>query len=244
MIKAIAVDDEKNALGILEYYARQVDDLVLAGTFTDLEMAGNFISQSQQVDLVFLDVNLGQTNGLLLARNLPQGIRVVLTTAYSEYALEGYDLNILDYLLKPFTFERFERSLQKFRAYSLQPQKEGSLGKSVQLVPSNDDFIFVKAEHKVLKINLNDLLIIEGAGNYVALHTEKSKVLTLQNMKAFEDYLLPYGFIRVHKSYIISARHITTIEHNSVLVGGKIVPIGESYRSSLFNFIDSISKQF
>lgn len=244
MIKAIAVDDEINALGILEFYARQVDDLELAGTFTSLQMADNYISQNPPFDLIFLDVNLGHDSGLLLAKSLPQGIRVVLTTAYAEYAMEGYELNILDYLLKPFTFERFERSLQKLRAYSLPANRQEPLKKSVQLMPSNDDFIFIKSEHKVLKISLNDLMIIEGAGNYVALYTERTKVLTLQNLKAFEDYLLPYRFIRVHKSYIVSARHINAIEQNSILVGSKIVPIGESYRNGLFNFLESFSRQF
>lgn len=244
MITAIGVDDERNALGVLEVYAKSTTDLFLAGTFTDLETAEKFISNNPLIKLVFLDVNLGRNNGLSLARKLPQDVRIVLTTAYAEYALEGYELNILDYLLKPFTFERFERSLQKFRAYGSQTAMHDVMKAPAKLVPANDDFIFVKSEHKVLKISLNELMIIEGAGNYVSLYTDKTKVLTLQNMRTFEDYLLPYRFIRVHKSFIVSARHINAIEQHSILVGSKVVPIGDSYRNSLFSFLNGFSRQF
>lgn len=244
MITAIAIDDEKNALGILQVYAEKIDDLVFSDYFTNPESAEAFLRENTQVRLVFLDVNLGQVSGLSLASRLSPDVKIILTTAYAEYAIDGYDLNILDYLLKPFSFERFQRSLQKYRAYTGKNQPQDKFPAGAKLIPANDDFIFVKSEHKVLRISLNELKLIEGAGNYVALYTDKGKVLTLQNLKAFEDYLLPYKFVRVHKSFIISIRHIEAIEHNSVQIAGKTVPIGESYRTALFSFIDSFSKQF
>jgi len=244
MITAIAIDDEKNALGIIIEYAKKIEGLLIVETFTDPGKALAYIENNPAVDLVFLDIQMGHINGLSIAKQLPKHIKLVLTTAHAEYAVEGYELDILDYLLKPFTLERFERSLQKFRLYA-KPSDQKQLASPVNsLTPTRDDFIFVKTDYKLMKIRLDELKIIEGAGNYIALHLEKSKILTLQNMKVFEEYLMPYKFIRIHKSFIISLKHIDSIENNTVVMGDKIIPIGESYRENLQKYLASFSRQF
>jgi DNA-binding LytR/AlgR family response regulator len=244
MITAIAIDDEKNALGIIIEYAKIFEDLLIVETFTDPGKALTYIENNPAVDLVFLDIQMGHINGLSVAKQLPKHIKLVLTTAHAEYAVEGYEMDILDYLLKPFTQERFERSLQKFRLYVKPPDQKQLVSPVNSLTPTRDDFIFVKTDYKLMKIRLDELRIIEGAGNYIALHLEKSKILTLQNMKAFEEYLMPYKFIRVHKSFIISLKHIDSIENNTVVIGDKIIPIGESYRENLQKYLASFSRQF
>jgi two-component system LytT family response regulator len=244
MITAIAIDDEKNALGIIIEYAKKIEDLLIVETFTDPGKALTYIENNPDVNLVFLDIQMGHINGLSVARQLPKHIKVVLTTAHAEYALEGYELDILDYLLKPFTVERFERSLQKFRSYAKRSDQKELAFPANSLTPTRDDFIFVKTDYKLIKIRLDELRIIEGAGNYIALHLEKSKILTLQNMKAFEEYLLPYKFIRIHKSFIISLKHIDSIENNTIVIGDKIIPIGESYKENLQKHLAGFSRQF
>jgi len=244
MITAIAIDDERNALGIIIEYAKKMEDLFIAETFTDPGKALSYIASNPAVNLVFLDIQMGHINGMSVAKQLPKHIKVVLTTAHSEYALEGYELDILDYLLKPFTLERFERSLQKFRSYANRLDQKEPAAPAISLTPTRDDFIFVKTDYKLIKIRLDELRIIEGAGNYIALHLEKSKILTLQNMKSFEEYLLPYKFIRIHKSFIVSVKHIDSIENNTVLIGDKIIPIGESYRENLQKYLAGLSRQF
>jgi len=244
MITAIAIDDEKNALGIINEYAKNIVDLFIAETFTDPGKALAYIEKNPAVNLVFLDIQMGHINGLSVAKQFPKHLKVVLTTAHAEYALEGYELDILDYLLKPFTLERFERSLQKFRSHANRMDQKEPASPAIRMTPTGDDFIFVKTDYKMIKIRLDELKIIEGAGNYIALHMEKSKILTLQNMKAFEEYLFPYKFIRVHKSFIVSVKHIDAIENNTIIIGDKIIPIGESYRENLQKFIANNSRQF
>ena len=244
MITAIAIDDEKNALGIIIEYAKKIEDLLIVETFTDPGKALTYIENNPDVNLVFLDIQMGHINGLSVAKQIPKHIKVVLTTAHAEYALEGYELDILDYLLKPFTVERFERSLQKFRSYAKRSDQKELAFPANSLTPTRDDFIFVKTDYKLIKIRLDELRIIEGAGNYIALHLEKSKILTLQNMKAFEEYLLPYKFIRIHKSFIISLKHIDSIENNTIVIGDKIIPIGESYKENLQKHLAGFSRQF
>jgi len=243
MIHAIAIDDEKNALGIINEYAKRTEDLVLAGSFTDPLAALTWLTGHPEIGLVFLDIEMSKLNGLSLARQLRPGLKVALTTAHPEYALEGYELDILDYLLKPFTLQRFQRTIQKYRNH-YPNEHPGATSRPVRLLsPSSDDFLFVRSEYKVIKVRLDELHVVEGAGNYVALHIGKTKLLTLQNMKAFEELLTPFRFIRVHKSYIVSLNHIDAIENNSVIVGHRAIPIGESYREGFQRFLTENAQQ-
>jgi DNA-binding LytR/AlgR family response regulator len=245
MINAIAIDDEKNALGIIKEFCSRIPDLHLIETFTDPVKALPFISKHTEIDLVFLDIQMTRLNGLVLAQHLPEEkTKIILTTAYPDYALQGYEMDVVDYLLKPFSFQRFERAIKKAKSI-LNKQTTAESGKEpTRLSPNNDDFIFIRTDYKTLKVNLADIKYIEGSGNYVTLHTSKSKIMALQNMKTFEDQLLPYQFIRIHKSYIVSINHLDAIEKNWVKIGDKEMPIGESYKESFQQFMNANFKQF
>lgn len=244
MIKAIAIDDEKNALGIITEFCGRISDIQLVETFTDPVKALPYIAQHPDVDLLFLDIQMTRLNGLVLAQKLPdENTKIILTTAYPDYALQGYEMDVVDYLLKPFSFQRFERAVQKARSVLNKP-KDTREKYSRRLTPAYDDFIFVKTDYKTLKVKLAEVLYIEGSGNYVTLHTAKSKIMALQNLKLFEEQLQPYQFIRIHKSYIISINYIDSIDKNSVRIANQELPIGESYREPFKEFMSHNYKQF
>lgn len=246
MINCIAIDDEINALGVIQEFVKRINDVVLEQVFTDPTKALKYITETKpQVDLVFLDIQMSRLNGLSLAQYLPKSAHIVITTAYPDFALQGYEMDVVDYLLKPFSFERFERSVQKVRSIVMLKGKE-PLPNSIynRLMPGADDFIFVRSGYKTLKVKLAEIRYIEGSGNYVTLHTSTEKILVLQNMKTFETQLEPYQFVRIHKSFIIALNHIDTFEKNWVQINKKDIPIGESYKESFQLFLKENYKQF
>jgi Response regulator of the LytR/AlgR family len=244
MITAIAVDDEMNALGIIREFSQRITDLDLIQTFTDPTNALQFaFASKKKIDLVFLDIQMNRLNGLTLAGHLPHNSRIILTTAYPDYALQGYEMDVVDYLLKPFSFERFERAIQKVRLL-LKVSTEQAYEEPRKIKPTGDDFIFVRTDYKTIKIKISDINYIEGSGNYVTLHTTRGKILVLQNLKKFEEQLTPYQFIRVHKSFIVSFNHIESIEKGWILIDKQEIPIGESYREPFQQFLNKNYKQF
>lgn len=213
MIRSIAVDDEANALGVVAEFVRRIEDVELVQSFTDPNKVMPYVTGSKApVDLVFLDIQMSRLNGLCLAQQLPLSARIILTTAYPDYALQGYELGVIDYLLKPFSFERFERAIHKARSFFPTDASHSGAENTQRLLPGLDDFIFVRTDYKTIKVKLSEILYIEGSGNYVTLHTVKKKIMVLQNLKQFEEHLLPYQFIRIHKSFIVSLEHIETIK--------------------------------
>lgn len=244
MIHAIAVDDEVNALGIIKEFSLRITDLDLAQTFTDPTKALQYVTASKKrIDLIFLDIQMSRLNGLTLAEYLPENCRIILTTAYPDYALQGYEMDVVDYLLKPFSFERFERAVQKVRLLQ-NTTSDAVHEKHMKMKPAGDDFIFVRTDYKTIKIKISEIAYIEGSGNYVTLHTIKGKILVLQNLKKFEEQLMPYQFVRVHKSYIVSLSHIESIEKGWILIDRQEIPIGESYREPFQQFLNRNYKQF
>ncbi|MEO7316717.1 MAG: LytTR family DNA-binding domain-containing protein [Ginsengibacter sp.] len=243
MIQAIAVDDELNALGIIEEFSKKIPHLNLLKTFTDPTKVLQYTSdKSNKIDLIFLDIQMSRLNGLTLAEHLPEETRIILTTAYPDYALQGYEMDVIDYLLKPFSFDRFNRAVHKMML--LKDRNESETGDGLKLKPTGDDFIFVRTDYKTLKVKIADILYIEGSGNYVTLHTPKGKILVLQNLKKFEDQLKPYQFMRVHRSFIISFNHIDSIEKGWILINNIEIPIGDSYREVFQQFLNQNYKQF
>lgn len=243
MINAIAVDDELNALGIIGEFSKKIPYLNLIQTFTDPTKALIYTAdKSNKIDLIFLDIQMSRLNGLTLAEHLPEETRIILTTAYPDYALQGYEMDVIDYLLKPFSFDRFQRAVHKMLLLKerIDPAKDNG----EKLKPTGDDFIFVRTDYKTLKVKIADILYIEGSGNYVTLHTPKGKILVLQNLKKFEDQLKPYQFMRVHRSFIISFNHIDSIEKGWILINDTEIPIGDSYRESFQQFLNQNYKQF
>ncbi|MGN6395452.1 MAG: LytR/AlgR family response regulator transcription factor [Mucilaginibacter sp.] len=242
MIRCLIVDDEPLALHILEDYISKIPFLQLVKATTNPIEALTLV-QEKQVDLVFLDVQMPELTGIQFLRIANGKAKVILTTAYPQYALEGYELDVIDYLLKPIAFDRFFKSVQKAQSVS-QPTAVPVQPEPVQQQfqqPQNDflsDFIFVKTEHKIQKVYLNDILFIEGLKDYISIFTPAERIITLQNMKKMEDALPEKNFIRVHKSYIVSINKIDSIERSRIFIGDKVIPVGDTYREDFFKIID------
>src|ERR1700754_1862817 len=240
MIRCLVVDDEPLALHILEDYISKVPFLQLIKATTNPIEALTLVKDGG-IDHVFLDVQMPELTGLQFLKISNGKAKVILITAYPQYALEGYELDVVDYLLKPIAFDRFFKSAQKAQAI-IQPaapapvQAEQAPQQKQQDLLS--DFIFVKTEHKIQKVYLNDILFIEGLKDYISIFTPQERIITLQNMKKMEDALPEKHFIRVHKSYIVSINKIDSIERSRIFIGDKIIPVGDTYREDFFKIID------
>ncbi|HYK76607.1 MAG TPA: LytTR family DNA-binding domain-containing protein [Daejeonella sp.] len=237
MIRCLVVDDEPLALDILADYIAKIPFLQLVKTTTSA-IEGLGLVQNDAVDLVFLDVQMPELTGLQFLKIINGKCDVILTTAYSQYALDGYELNVLDYLLKPIAFDRFYKSAQKVLQ---QRQNNGFNPPSaeVQNFQNVQNFIFVKTEHKIQKIYLNDIQYIEGLKDYISIFTQSERIITLQNMKKMEEALPAPAFVRVHKSYIVALDKIDTIERSRIQIKDKIIPIGDTYREHFFKLIEN-----
>jgi two-component system LytT family response regulator len=242
MIRCLIVDDEPLALHILEDYMSKIPFLQLIKATTNPIEALTLV-QEGNVDLVFLDVQMPELTGIQFLRIANGKAKVILTTAYPQYALEGYELDVIDYLLKPIAFDRFFKSVQKAQAILNPPTASGV--KPVQAEQPQQpqqsllsDFIFVKTEHKIQKVYLNDILFIEGLKDYISIFTAAERIITLQNMKKMEDALPAKHFIRVHKSYIVSINKIDSIERSRIFIADKIIPVGDTYREEFFKIVD------
>ena len=232
MITCIIVDDEQHAIDILEHYVKQTRQLELVASFTNPLEALDLVTK-QKIDLVFLDIHMPELSGIDFIKTIKAKSKVVLTTAYSEFALEGYDLYVVDYLLKPIRLPRFLAAVQKV--------SEQLNIKYETPIPGDDNYIFVKTESKgkLLKINLDEIDFIESMGNYVAIHRSGQKTIVYTSMKELEEKLPKKQFIRVHKSYIIPLSRITGIEGNLLRlknVSAEIV-IGENYKAELMEVV-------
>ncbi|MDB5020156.1 MAG: DNA-binding response regulator [Pedobacter sp.] len=246
-LKCIAVDDEPLALDIIEDYVSKVPFLELV-TRTENAIEALQLVQAGGIDLVFLDIQMPELTGIQFLKIASGKCSYILTTAYSQYALESYDLNVSDYLLKPIPFDRFYKAVEKVRNQVKTPvfvpapePTPVPVSTASQLSPIQD-FIFVKTEHKIQKIELDDILYIEGLKDYISIYTKAERVITLQNMKRMEETLPSSQFIRVHKSYIISLDKIESIERSRISICGKVIPIGDTYRDEFFKRIDNNSR--
>jgi DNA-binding LytR/AlgR family response regulator len=231
MIKCIAVDDEPLALEIITDFARKVPFLSLVQTFESATEAMQFLKE-ERVDLVFLDIKMPDITGIQFLRSLKYPPLVVFTTAYGEYALDGFDLDVVDYLLKPVPFERFLRAATKAQEYlNVSQQKNGDSSYV-------NDYIFIKTEYKIIKINLEDILYIEALKDYTKIYTPFQPVLTLRSLKSFETRLPSDKFIRVHRSYLVSLNKINSVEKNTVMIANQSIPISDGYRDRFYEVIN------
>jgi DNA-binding LytR/AlgR family response regulator len=231
-MNVILVDDEPLAQEIVETHIGKFPNLNLVAKCSNAVEALNALKEND-IDLMFLDIQMPQISGIDFLKTLPNPPKVILTTAFSEYAMDGYDLNVLDYLLKPISFDRFAKAVNK--AISQEP-------KTAEAEPSHSresaDYIFVKADKKLIKIHFNDIFYIEGLKDYVILHTPTGRVVTLQTMKSLETKLPQDLFMRVHRSYIVNLNNITIIEGNTIQIGKKIIPIGKNYKDALLEMVN------
>jgi DNA-binding LytR/AlgR family response regulator len=245
MIRCLAVDDEAPALLILADYIGQLPFLELVGTTTNPIEALTMVQQGQ-VDLVFLDIQMPKLTGLQFLKLAGNKCKVILTTAYPEYALEGYENDVVDYLLKPISFERFFKAAQKALALMPGPAAPAPIAASLPaaapataVAPPAVGHMFVKGEskNKFLRVNYADILYIEGLSNYVSIQMPTQRVVTYQTLKELAETLPQPPFLRVHKSFIVSLDKIRMVDGNTIYIQDKEIPVSDTYREQLYRLI-------
>jgi DNA-binding LytR/AlgR family response regulator len=230
-ISCLIVDDEPLARNLMTEYVRKVSYLNLVKACSS-PLEALEILRTTNIDLLFLDVQMPQITGLAFLKSLQRKPHVILTTAYSQYAMEGYELDVADYLLKPITFERFLKAVEKVSTRLTKPPEQP------QAQEPADDYIFVKDGTKLVKIRWDEILYVEGLKDYVTIHTPQQKVVSLQRLKVLEDQLPKQRFMRIHNSFIISLAAIKTIQRDKVQIGETWIPIGDTYRKAFKDFVE------
>jgi DNA-binding LytR/AlgR family response regulator len=225
-MKCLIIDDEPLAVKLLKDYASKVPDLEVVMAGSDV-FEGLKLAQAGDADLIFLDIQMPALTGIQFMKVLNGKCKVILTTAYEEYALQAFDHDVVDYLLKPFSLERFMTAVQRARE-RLSPAKS-----PVETIKA--DYIFVKSEYKMVKIELKDILYLESLRDYVAIHTTSGKILTLQSLRSFEETLDAGKFMRIHKSYIVSVDKIGSVERKRAVIGETYLPVGETYLEAFWS---------
>lgn len=233
MIKSITIDDEPLALKQIAGYINKTPFLELTGQFESAIDAISFLNENE-IDLMFVDINMPDLSGMDFVKSLRNPPKVIFTTAYSEYAIEGFKVDAVDYLLKPISYSDFLKAAQK--AQDRHFRKETI----VEKIDSNEEFLFIKSEYKLLRINLSDIKYIEGMREYVRIHVDSQKpVMTLMSIKKLEEFLPVKSFMRVHRSYIINLDKITTIERNRIIFDEDVfIPVSEQYKDNFQNFLN------
>lgn len=230
----IAIDDEPKALDILGLFISRISFLDLKGKFRDPIQGMDYIIKDKP-DLIFLDINMPELSGLQLLKTLANPPLVILTTAYSEHALTGYELNVVDYLLKPFEFERFLKAVMKSKElFELKKESQKRWKKPVR---RHEDVIYLRSGTKTYRIKTDSILYIEGMGNYVTFYLNDRKIVTYLSIQEVLKLLPEDIFYRIHKSYIISLKHIDVIENHRVLIKNNSIPIGQTYRENFTKLI-------
>ncbi|MEP7108878.1 MAG: LytTR family DNA-binding domain-containing protein [Ferruginibacter sp.] len=230
MIRCIIVEDETLAQHVIQNHLQKIGQFELVGTCNNALEATEILAR-QEVDLIFLDIQLPGMTGLNFLRTLPDPPLVVLTTAYAEYALESYEFNVIDYLLKPISFERFSRVINKIVNGRLFTQVTNEKDGLVH------DHIFIKSNSKFFKVNFSEIIFIEGMKDYLKIHSTQYTLVTHQTMNDIEKILPARQFIRVHKSYIVAVAYIRSIYGNCIEIGKTTIPIGNSYKDKMMSFI-------
>ncbi len=237
-MKCIIIDDEPLAIEILSDYCQKVDFTEVVGTFTNpLDAIGAI--KEKKVDVVFCDIEMPQISGLDFIRALENRPLFIFTTAYSQYAVEGFELNAVDYLVKPIPYHRFIKAVSRVKEHLSTREKQVVANVFSSHGETNDAqrFIFVKSEHESIKVDLDDIKYIQGLKDYLKIHlvnTNKS-ILTLMSFKEIMDKLPQYHFLRVHKSFIVNVNFIKTIQRNRIVINDVRIPIGDSYKAHFFS---------
>jgi two-component system LytT family response regulator len=233
MIRCIAIDDEPLALRQIVDYIKKTPFLELAGT-CESALHAIEILENKPVDLMFVDINMPDLSGMDFVKTLENPPKIVFVTAYSEYAFEGFRVDAIDYLLKPISYVDFLKSANKVKSwFDVHHQKSDD-------VRSNKDFLFIKSDYKLLRINFDDIKYIEGMNEYIRIHLTNAKpVMTLLSMKSIEDQLPSDRFMRVHRSYIVCLEKISVIERNRIIFDGQVyIPVSDQYKIKFQTYID------
>ena len=232
--KSVIIDDEPLAIELIEGHAAQISGLEVVGTFKNAVKAIEFI-KTHPVDLLFLDIHMPVLSGIDFLKSTKITPRVILTTAYREYALEGYELNVVDYLLKPITFERFFKAMDKYFNCIPSVQKNRTPEDADAL---EKEYIFVKADKKNLKVRLDDILYVESIKDYIKIKTSDNIILVKEKISAFEKLLPSNIFLRVHRSYLVNTRNITAFTNYDIEIDSIEIPIGGMYKQHVINFLN------
>ena len=228
-MRCIIVDDEPLARKGILLLINKTQGLEFAGEFSDAQSASDFL-ETESVDLIFLDIQMPGTNGIEFAKTIGNKTLVIFTTAYAEYALDSYEVDAIDYLVKPVALSRFQKATAKAKSYIDMLSKDAS--NSLETI--ENEYIFIRSERRIIKIYLNDITFIEGLKDYVIIHTAEQKIITLMNLKEIHSRLPENTFVRTSKSYIVNIRHISSLDNNDVVIGKHEIPIGNVYRDDFF----------
>lgn len=234
MINCITIDDEPLALRQLGGYIEKIPYLNLLKSFTSAVKALDFL-QKNHVDLMFVDINMPDLSGMEFVKSIIDPPKVIFTTAYREYAVEGFKVDAADYLVKPVSFAAFSQSVEKTKKRYFSEQEPSAS------IKHDDKFLFIKSEYKIVRINLNDIKYIEGMRDYVRIHQMQEKpVMALLSMRKITDHLPPGNFMRVHRSYIVNLDKIQTIERNRIIFDKSVyIPISDLYKDEFQRFLDN-----
>ncbi|CAN5246584.1 LytTR family DNA-binding domain-containing protein [soil metagenome] len=229
-VRCLLVDDEPLAIALLQQHLQQLDFMEVAATCPNAVKALEVL-KTQEIDLLFLDIRMPAISGIDFLKMLRHPPKTIITTAYREYALDGYDLDIVDYLLKPITFDRFFKAVERYLR---------GFDQNIPLIPSGTEtqFINVKSGYKHLKINVAEILYIESLKDYIKIHTAGKEIMVKYKISDFDLELAGMGFLRVHRSFIINTKNITAFTANDIEIGSLEIPIGESYRELVFKVLN------
>lgn len=234
MIRCLIIDDEPYARQLLAEYIEKVPFLELAGAYSNgLEALA--VINDKHIDLLFLDIQMPEINGIEFLKALTVKPVVIFTTAYAEFALEGYELDVIDYLLKPFDFARFLKAAEKVRSLNITPHKNEE-----NVSQTSKNYFFIKESNQHIKLAFDDILYIQGLKDYVKIKTLSGQHIVLQTMKALMEKLPQYQFVRIHNSYIISLDHIESMVQNKIKIYDKLLPVSSSYKKDLLARIEKL----
>jgi two-component system, LytTR family, response regulator len=239
-IKALALDDEPLALRVIESHAAKIPFLQLELSTTNAVEA---LVRAQQGDiqLLFLDIQMPDLTGIQFMQLMKNQCKIILTTAYPQYALEGYEYSVVDYLLKPISFDRFLKAVQKVQETLQAPPQYIAENQAITPIDTPQiaqDFIFVKTEYKLQRVPYADILFIEGGKNYITIHTPKERILSLMTLSKIEEMLPTPQFLRVHKSWLVSINKIDSVERQRIFIGKVIIPVGDTYKDDFMKIVE------
>lgn len=230
--KCLIIDDEPLARDLIRYHIEKLDNFEIVAECSDAMKALQELRE-KKVDLMFMDIEMPQITGIEFLKILKNPPKVIITTAYRDYALDGFELDVVDYLLKPITFERFLKSVNKYYQVS---QDESTVAAAVsEIVQPDEAFIYVRENKRVIKVHLNEILYVEGLSEYVQIYTDKKKIITKTTMTSLEEKLPNECFMRIHKSFIVSMARIEAFTSSTIEVPGKELPIGRSFKNSVLS---------
>jgi two-component system LytT family response regulator len=228
-INCIAIDDEPLALSKLEGFITKVPDLNLIRTFDNAIEATGWL-KGNKAELIFLDIQMEQLTGIQFLESINISSRIIITSAFDQYAIKGFELNVTDYLLKPYSFQRFLQAVNKAMELIVKPD-------TIQSTTENESYIFVKTEHRLERIDIDDILYIEGMKDYLRINCTDKKIMTLQSFAKLEESLPAKKFCRVHKSYIVALDKIKSVERGIILIGSQRIPVSNTYKDNFYTKI-------